>query len=181
VGGYYYLMAQLPGIVPGGSPSITYGRFAETASRFLDARDKAILDGLSLEPPRTPEKTGSALVDDWYAFERALRLSLRKIRAAKMSRDAQTTADDEASVYAESGTALIARNATAFDSPLEAEKYLDKARMDFIQGRAATHGFDSDAVFAYGLTLLLNERARRFTAEAGRASYTTIYNQILGD
>jgi len=174
-------MAQLPGIIAGGAPSITYERFAETASRFLEPGDKAILDGLSLEPPRVPGKTGSALVDDWYAYERALRLSLRKIRAAKMSRDVQSAADDESSVYAESGTALVARNAMALDSPLEAERYLDKARMDYIQDRAATHGFDSDAVFAYGLTLLLNERARRFTAEAGRASYTTIYNQILGD
>jgi hypothetical protein len=29
--------------------------------------------------------------------------------------------------------------------------------------------------------LLLRERGDRFTAEAGRASYTTIYNQILGE
>ena len=43
---YYYLMAQLPGIVSGAPVPITYEAFKETAKAFLTRRDRETLDKL---------------------------------------------------------------------------------------------------------------------------------------
>jgi hypothetical protein len=174
-------MAQLPGILPGMQSTFTYGQFRETASRFLSKRDLQILDGLSITPDRSRKPTGSALVDGWYRKERALRLTLEKARAARLKRDVSLSRDDEEIAGAYSDVQQIARTASAIENPLEAERYLDRARVDFLDQLRVGHFFDSDAVFAYGLTVLLHERGDKFTAEAGRESYTTIYNRILGE
>jgi hypothetical protein len=181
VSSYYYLMAQLPGIIPNAPLPITYERFTETASRFLSAHDSRILEDLSLEPPRIPANTGSTVVDGWYAFERAIRLSLERLRAARLERVIAPCQTDDDSVNREFGSLQIARNAAAMENPLEAERYLDRCRRERIEFLSNGHFFDADAVFAYGLMLLLHERGDRFTAETGRASYVTIYKQILGE
>jgi len=181
VAGYYYLMAQLPGIVPGAPVSITYEAFRETAERFLNRKDREVLSKLSLEPPRVPGKTGSGFLDRWYLRERGLRLSLERIRASRLKRDINASGLEDALINEAAETAAVARTASSFDDPLEAERYLDKARASYVSELLGTHSFDSEAVFAYGLMLLLHEREARFSAEAGSASYTTIYNQILGE
>ncbi len=174
-------MAQLPGILQNSPLPITYKDFRETSSHFLTARDKKILEQLSLEPPRKAVKTGSAVVDGFYLRERALRLSLERIRAVKLKRDVSSMPEEDGLISGAFETVQIARTASGFESPLDAEMYLMRARIDFIDILQVNHFFDSDAVFAYGLMLLLRERSDRFTAEAGRTSYTTIYNQILGE
>lgn len=178
---YYYLMAQLPGIMPGTPLAFTYAQFRETASRFLSKDDLGILDGLSITPDRGRRPTGSTLVDGWYRKERALRLTLEKARASKLKRDITLSRDDEEIAGSYADVQIIARAAAAIANPLEAERYLDRARVDFLDQLRVGHYFDSDAVFAYGLTVLLRERGDKFTAEAGRESYTTIYNRILGE
>ena len=40
-------------------------------------------------------------------------------------------------------------------------------------------GFSIDAVYAYGLKLLLVERMRKFEVENGKTSYHKIYDTIL--
>lgn len=176
---YYYLMAQLPGILPGLPLSITYDRFVETASRFLSARDRRILASLKLEPPREGEATGSSLLDSWYARERVLRMALEKMRAAKMKRDFSSRISDEECISTLPEMQYVARNALAIENPLEAERYLDSVRFAAVESLRGNHYFDSEAVFAYGLMVLLHERSDRFSVEAGSASYTAIYNQIL--
>ena len=181
VGGYYYLMAQLPGLHPDAPAAITYERFREIALRFLTPDDAKVLSGLSLEPPRVRLLTGSAVVDGWYDFERSLRLSLERLRAQKLARTIALSGDDEANIYLALETLPIARSALSLDDPLEAERYLIRARAEFVDRTGALHYYDADAVLSYGLMLLLHERGERFAAEAGRASYTTIYHQILGE
>lgn len=178
---YYYLMAQLPGIVSGAPVPITYEAFKETAKAFLTRRDRETLDRLSLEPPRVPESTGSSFVDRWFLRERALRLSLERARAAKLKREITVSGLEDALINEAADTAQTARTAVAFEDPLEAERYLDRARYAYVSELLGTHSFDSEAVFAYALMLLLHEREARFDAEAGSAAYTTIYNQILGE
>jgi len=179
VSSYYYLMAQLPGILPGTPLAITYDRFVETASRFLSSRDSRILASLSLEPPRDTVSTGSRLLDSWYAKERALRMALEKMRAARMKRDYSVRTDDEEYIGRMPEVQQIARNALAMDNPLEAERYLDSVRLNAVENLRGNHFFDSEAVFAYGLMVLLHERSDRFTVDAGSSSYTAIYHQIL--
>jgi len=181
LGAYYYLMAQLPGLAAAGPTPITYGRFAELAGRFLSGSDRSVLDRLSLEPPREPGSVGSPLVDAWYERERALRLSLARARAAKRGRAAALTGTEESLGNRFGEVAAKAHEAMALDDPLEAERLLDRLRLDWLNILSVGHYYDAEAVFAYGLAILLREREDRFSVDAGRASYIAVYNQILGD
>jgi hypothetical protein len=174
-------MAQLPAIGRDGPLPITSERFFEVASRFLSASDLATLTGLVLEPPREDGPITSDIILRWYSFERSLRLSLARIRAQRLSRDDLATGDDESKIYAALDVQQVARAASSIDNPLEAELFLLKARLDFIDLAGALHHFDAEAVFAYGLSLLLRERGIRFAREAGRSAYGAIYNRILGE
>ena len=62
-------------------------QFREVASRFIAPKEKAVLEGLSLVPPKELGKTGSAFLDVWYEKERNLRCALAQIRAQKMKKD----------------------------------------------------------------------------------------------
>jgi len=181
VSGYYYLMAQLPVINPAAPVAFSYAKFSELAHRFLSSRDARVLDALSLEPARREAATGSTVVDAWYRWERALRLSLARFRAAKLGRNIPYTFEEEELVSRAPDARAAAHAASSIENPLEAELALDRARLARVESLRGGHFFDSEAVFLYGLTLLLRERRDRFSAEAGRASYTTIYSQILGE
>jgi hypothetical protein len=181
VSSYYYLMAQLPGILPGTPVALSYERFQETASRFLTDEDCRILLGLSLSPGKSAGVSGSEVVDGWNRRERALRLSLERLRAERLGREARLTPEDEELIRSCGGVQETAATAIGFASPLEAELYLDKSRVDAVTELCSGHYFDSDAVFGYGISLLLRERNDRFAAEAGRESYTLLYKRILGE
>lgn len=181
LGDYYYLMAQLPAISREAPVTISFARFREVASRFLSPRDREILDTLALEPPRSLALTGSSIVDEWFAFERSLRLSLERVRAQALGRECPQSGEDGSNAYAMLEALPIARAAAAMDNPLAAERYLSVARIDFIEQASSLRHFDSEAVFAYGLTLLLREREASFAADAGLSEYKKIYNRILGE
>ncbi len=178
---HYYLMSQLPTLTRDTAAQIDYARFRELASRFLAPGDLEVLSALSLEPPRSFGATGSEILDAWFAFERSLRLSLARARAEALGRDFPETGEDESNVYAALEGAEVARAASAIENPLDAERFLVRARFDFIENIGSLHGFDREAVFAYGLSLLLKERESRFSPETGRAAYTEAYNAILGE
>lgn len=178
---YHFLMAQLPAIVPATHPSLSYNEFFELASRYLSRRDWKILDKLTLEPPRDAIRTGSVIVDQWMDRERALRLELARLRAQKLNRTVFLTTGEIETVSDQVAVSQIARNVVSMDNPLEAERYLLDVRTRWLNEMRGNHFFDSEAVFMYGLSLLLRERAERFTVEAGQDAYSSIYTQILGE
>ena len=49
---YYYLMAQLPSILPHTDPPLSYSQFKELALRFLDQKDANMLEKLALTPKK---------------------------------------------------------------------------------------------------------------------------------
>ena len=176
---YYYLVSQLPNI------STTEGKanlplngksFIELAGRFISEDEKITLNGLSLVPPKELTSTGSVFLDTWYEKERNLRFALAQIRAQKMKKDSITlppgcTAD----------IVNIARTAVGMDSPLSAEQFLFEYRIKLLDEIRPMDNFSIDAVYAYGLKLMLVERMRKFDVENGKASYHEIYDNILGD
>jgi len=174
-------MAQLPGIVPGSPPLVSFRQFCELAGRFLTKKDLSALSALSLEPPRDDWNCASPLLQLWFERERALRFALAQLRAARLKRDKTVSEGEEEVIRKDYVAAQVARNALGFDNPLEAERYLDSIRLAWVMELGQGHFFDSDAVFAYGLMLLLREREDSLSVTAGRASYTTIYDQILGE
>lgn len=181
MGSYYYLMAQVPGILPGSPVILTSEAFRELSGRFLSAADKRVLATLSLEPPRIDAPVASRFLAAWYSRERALRLALSRVRASRLKRDASLSMSEDEDVRKSRDASVIAKNAVTFDNPLSAERYLDSVRTSWVDDLSTGHYFDSDAVFAYAIRLLLRERADRFTAQDGREAYSAIYNQILGE
>ena len=174
---YYYLVSQLPNISSTESKSalpLNAAQFLELASRFISDDEKTVLAGLSLVPPMELTPTGSAFLDIWYEKERNLRCALAQIRAQKLKKDsvplpAGCTAD----------IVSAARTAVGMDSPLSAEQFLFEYRLHLLDDLRPLDGFSIDAVYAYGLRLMLVERMRKFEVENGKTSYHKIYDTIL--
>lgn len=175
----YYLISQLPDISALGEKStlpITEKYYKDLCSRFLDKNQVEVIDGLSLEPPKTVVKTGSTFLDNWYDHERCLRYALAQIRAQKLKKDigpipVSCTAD----------IIQAARTAVGMDSPLSAEQFLYEYRLSVLNNLQPLNNFSIDAVYAYGIRLLLVQRMKMFDREKGTDSYHKIYDTILGE
>ena len=72
-----------------------------------------------------------------------------------------------------------ARTAVEIESPMEAEKFLNKYRLDFLETLRPMDSFSEEFVFYYGLKLKLIERIRKFDSESGEAAYRNIYDSIM--
>ena len=174
---YYYLVSQLPNISGAEGKSalpLNEASFKELCCRFLSEEEKITLNGLSLVPPKELSSTGSVFLDTWYEKERNLRYALAQIRAQKMKKDA--------SVLPPGVTADIvqaARTAVGMDSPLSAEQFLFEYRIRLLDELRPLDSFSVDAVYAYGIKLLLVERMKKFDVEIGKTSYHKIYDNIL--
>ena len=176
---YYYLMAQLPSIMPHTDPPLSYAQFKELALRFLTEKDAAVLETLTLVPPREAVHTTSTVVNEWYAFEQELRFALEQMRASKLKREERISpAETPASAF---DIGAIVRGVSNIDDPLAVERYLLNARLAAADQLRKLHFYDSEAVFGYGIVLLLSERASKFKMETGRTEYHSIYTQILGE
>lgn len=177
MGKQYYLVSQLPSIDNADSARqlpITEQYYRNLCGRFLDEKSLKVLESLSLEPPKTECSTGSAFLDAWNEHERCLRFALAQVRALKQKKEAPmlppgTTAD----------IVQAARTAVGMDSPLAAEEFLNEHRMETLKALTPLDGFSVDAVFAYGLRLMLAERMKKFDVETGKVSYHKIYDEIL--
>ena len=74
-----------------------------------------------------------------------------------------------------------ARTATGMDSPLSAEQFLNEYRVGVLDKIAPLDTFSIDAVYNYGLHLMLAERMRKFNKDEGLTSYRKLYDEILGE
>lgn len=173
----YYLMSQLPsldGINNNMPVPITEERFLELCGRFLGKKAQSELKNLTLAPPINPEKSGSAVVQAWNENERNLRIALGKVRADKMKKSFDLKTDVLPVTLTRAASA-----AAEMDSPLEAEKFLDLYRMDFLESVRPMDNFSEEFVYYYGLKLKLLLRTRKFDTGVGEAAYRNIYNSIM--
>ena len=67
------------------------------------------------------------------------------------------------------------------DSPYSAEQFLYDYRIRLLDDLRPIDSFSIDAVYAYGIKLMLVERMRKFDVENGKNSYHKIYNSILNE
>ena len=173
----YYFIAQLPSLDGIGEDMplpITEERFTELCGRFLSKKAQSEISKLTLTPPREYEKSGSALVEAWNNGERDLRFALAKARADKMKK----LFDTENKQFPVELT-KVARTAVDIDSPLEAEKFLNRYRLEFLDTLRPLNTFSEDTVFYYGLKLKLILRMKQFNADIGETAYKNIYNSIM--
>ena len=175
----YYLISQLPsldGINENTPLPITSERFAELCRRFLGKKSQGELEKITLVPSRKSEKSSSALLERWNEGERNLRFALAKLRADKMNKHFE--ADNQSFSV---GLLQAVRTAVEIESPLEAEKFLNKYRLDFLESLRPMDSFSEEFVYYYGLKLKLIERIRQFDSECGESAYRNIYNSIINN
>ena len=173
----YYLISQLPsldGISENAPLPIKEEAFLELCSRFLGKKTLTEIENLTLIPPLNPKKSSSALINSWNDGERKLRLALAKARADKMNKpyDLQN-APLATELLKTAGAAL------EFNSPLEAENFLLRYRLNFLETLRPMDNFSEDFILYYGLKLKLLMRIRRFDTELGEKAYKNIYKSIL--
>ncbi len=173
----YYLVSQLPsldGISENTPLPITSERFGDLCQRFLGKKSYIESEKLTLVPPRNPEKSSSALIEKWNEGERNLRFALAKIRAEKMNKnfDIENKSFSPALLQA-------VRTAVDIESPLDAETFLNKYRLDFLETLRPADSFSEEFVFYYGLRLKLLERIRKFDSESGEIAYRNFYDSII--
>jgi len=191
VGGYYYLIAQLPYLSYGQKPPMSSAAYKELAKSMLDKGDAKLLDTIELDPvPFKPgdegptysnqiAKSGSAFLDGWRNWERTFRLNLAKARAVKLNREGAPKSASDVPSSPPEAVALGAKMINASESPLDVELLIDKARWIAIEELAGSNYFSTNTVFAYLLKLLLLERRELFKAEEGYAEYNSLYDAIL--
>ncbi len=173
----YYLISQLPsldGISENTPLPITEERFMELCQRFLSKKAQGELKKLTLMPPRNPEKSMSALIEQWNEGERNLRFALGKLRAEKMNKSFDTEND----LFSPALLQAV-RTAVEIESPMEAEKFLNRYRLDFLESLRPMDSFSEEFVFYYGLKLKIIERIRKFDSESGETAYRNIYSSIM--
>ena len=173
----YYLMAQLPsldGIADSAPVPITEERFNELCGRLLGKKSVDRLKGLTLIPPREHIQTGSSLIDAWNDGERALRLALGRVRAGKLKKSFDAGTDAVSSEVMQTAV-----KAADMNDPLEAELYLNRCRLDFLETLRPSDPFTEDSLFYYGLKLKLLSRIRQFDTAAGEAAYRNIYRCVM--
>ena len=170
-------MAQLPsldGIGENMPIPITEERFLELCKSFLKEKTFNELTKLSLLPTKTYEKSNSNLIECWNESERNLRFALAKLRADKMNKSFEKENNSLPMVLVQ-----FARTAVDMDSPLEAEKFLNSYRLEFLETLRPMDTFSEDTVFYYWLKLKLLLRIRQFNADNGKAAYKNIYDSII--
>ena len=173
----YYLMSQLPsldGVGENAPLPITEKDCLEVCRRFLGKNELKELERLTLLPPRNPVKSSSPLIEKWNEGERNLRLALAKLRADKMKKYFAV-----AEGYLSAELLQTARTAVEFESPMEAEKFLNDYRLKFLETLRPMDTFSKDSVFYYCLKLKLISRMRNFDNEGGKTAYKNIYNSVL--
>ncbi len=173
----YYLISQLPsldGISENVPLPITEERFFELCNQISGKRIQNEINKMTLLPSREYEKSSSSLIENWNNGERNLRLALAKVRADKMKKSFEI----ESNVLS-SELIKIANTAVEIESPLEAERFLNNYRLEFLETLRPMDNFSEEFIYYYGLKLKLISHIRQFDTNAGEIAYKNIYNSIM--
>ena len=175
----YYLISQLPsldGLSENTPMPVTEKQFFELCSRFLSKKALNELNRITLIPSRDHERSSSALIEKWNECERNLRLALAKLRADKMNKSFDTATESFPA-----GLLQAVHTAVDIESPLEAEKFLNRYRLEFLETLRPMDSFSEEYVFYYCLKLKLLERMRKFDMQSGETAYRKIYDSIMSE
>ena len=161
---YYYLAASLPLLEFGMKMPVSYEYFLSCCEEQLSVRDLEIIKRAKIVPTEDPEDPCPVL-REWKKFDTTLRNELSRYRASKKSKDAAVYTRGEG--YLDPFLAIEAHWAINEESPLEAERFLDRFRWERIEEFEKEHYFDIDYLIAYALKLQILERWQRIDSEGG--------------
>ena len=161
---YYYLVASLPLLEFGMKMPILYEDFLSRCKDELSPKDLDIIKRAKIRPAEDIEDA-SLTLRQWKRFEATFRNELAGHRASKRSKDASRYIRGEG--YKDPFLAIKAHWAVNEESPLEAERFLDRLRWEKIEELERTHYFDIDYLVAYALKLEILERWQNINSEGG--------------
>jgi len=169
---HYYTLAALETIRLGEKLPISEEYFLQFAEDTIDAKSYQILQksrwGLT-------EPTGFSFADRILSWEKELRLELAKARILKLPFDTPLNLQGSDGSY---NLLEQVRTVMALDSPLDAERYLDQLRWNFLEEIGARHYFDLEALVVYYLKLQLALRREKLKEEPGRDSFEREYASL---
>lgn len=137
------------------------------------AGDRGQPDSASSEEP---DELLSAAAADFRSFDRALRNALVQARSDNAERVNRNVRRGDVGYAARAEEA--AREAVNSD-PLEAERYLDRVRFDFLSELEVGHYFDFENIVIYCLKLQIIARRAARTDETGREVFEHSYEAVL--
>lgn len=161
---YYYLAASLPLLEFGMKMPILYEYFLSCCQEQLSIKDLETIKRTKIAPTEDQEDHCPTL-REWKKFDTTLRNELSRYRASKKSKDAAVYIRGEG--YLDPILAIEAHWAINEESPLEAERFLDRFRWERIEELEKEHYFDIDYLIAYALKLQILERWQRIDSEGG--------------
>jgi hypothetical protein len=157
--GYYYVVAQLPGLRFGREPGISPAAFLAEAGKWLGRTALETIRGAALFD-RSAEPTGCPLLDRVKAFERSFREELATWRRARLEgRELRTSFPP----------GLVREG-----DPLEVERRLLRHRWDRLEEEEQGHHFDLEALVLYHLKLQILARLAVYDAERGLQAYRSL-------
>ena len=138
--------------------------FLELCRGQLDSRDMVTIED-SVADAHAINENSCLTLTEWKRFETALRNEVAKQRAARSAKDpSKYIRGDGYSNPFETG---FAHWAISQDSPIEAERYLDRVRWDKAEDLGREHYFDIDFLITYVLKLKILERWQAINKEDG--------------
>jgi hypothetical protein len=111
----------------------------------------------------------------WRRWEINLRNELVKIRAQKLGVDAYEFIVPSTFMM---GTAELAAEASGMINPLEAERFIDRARWSYLEELEVGHYFDVERLVVYALKLQLLERIALHERERGQERFEQIFEKL---
>ena len=155
---HYYLVASLP-FLSVGEPAISAEEFLEECGKWLSEDELRVLKAASMEAPGEGAACGEAL-GEWKRFDDRLRKDLAgRRRRRKEGKEHESSASEEVKRVFEGGT------------PLEKEKILAQARMDFIESMTGKYFFDLNWLVLYYLKVQIMERLSVFDKDKGEERF----------
>src|SRR3972149_4263118 len=141
----------------GSAPPMTSAAYLERCALHLGPDPLSLVTSAVLTSPpagQPPATRSSPLLCRYYAWERAVRNDLVRLRARRLEREAEpwvrpTRPDD--------GAPRVATAVFAASSPLEAEILLERERWALLRAMGALHYFDLEHLAAYRLELQILE------------------------
>ncbi|UCF99024.1 MAG: DUF2764 family protein [Spirochaetaceae bacterium] len=171
---YYYLVASLPLLFYETERIPSRDEFLNTCRQHLSLKDYRLLASASTSvlEPTTPS---CRILERWRQWEIALRNELVRLRAKKRGDEAEAYIKDSPGIIE---AEVIAREAFAQESPLQAEDTLNRARWEYLDDLEVGHYFDIETILIYALRLQVLERKVLFDPERGRDMFEKIYAEI---
>lgn len=176
---YFYAVATLPYLSYESETFMTPQEFIEFCEYQLSPADLQEMMTVSMEPPSAPGGTNAQR--GFYRFERGLRNSLVRMRAASLGVDASdfiSTTRNGDDYSEDSMAAELARATFGAQSPLQGEEILDRGRWDVLTLLESGHFFDLDVLIIYYLKLMILTRKNNRSREVGTQGYEAAYAKM---